>query len=39
MEWDSFEAAGAHADKCTNVVGKGAQIAVQIILDQNLVKI
>lgn len=39
MEWDAFEAAGAHVDKCTNVVGKGAQVAVQIILDQDLVKI
>lgn len=31
-----FEEAGAHDDKCTDVVGKGAQMAVKIILDEGL---
>ena len=32
-----FEAAGAHRDKCPEVVGKAARMAVEIILDACLV--
>lgn len=31
-----FEAAGAHRDKCPDVVGKAARMAVEIILDAGL---
>jgi len=36
-EFNKFEEAGAHRDKCPDVVGKGAQMAVKIILDEGLV--
>jgi C_GCAxxG_C_C family probable redox protein len=36
-EFDKFEEAGGHDDKCTDVVGKAAQMAVRMILDQGLV--
>jgi C_GCAxxG_C_C family probable redox protein len=36
---EKFEAAGAHMDKCTTVVGKAAQLAVKLILDEGLVEL
>ena len=36
-EFSKFEEAGAHRDKCPDVVGKAAQMAVEIILDEELV--
>ena len=30
----AFKAAGAHTDKCPMVVGKGARMAAEIILDE-----
>jgi len=35
-DFNKFEEAGGHNDKCTDVVGKGAQMAVKIILDEGL---
>jgi C_GCAxxG_C_C family probable redox protein len=35
-EFDKFEEAGAHVDKCTHVVGKASQLAVKFILDEGL---
>lgn len=32
-----FDAAGAHQDKCPDVVGRAARMAVEIILDEGLV--
>lgn len=36
-DFNKFEEAGGHDDKCTDVVGKAAQMAVKIILDEGLV--
>ncbi len=36
-DFDKFEEAGGHVDKCTDVVGRAAQIAVKLILDEGLV--
>jgi C_GCAxxG_C_C family probable redox protein len=36
-DFEKFEEAGAHDDKCTDVVGKAAQMAVRLILDEDLV--
>lgn len=36
-DFERFEAAGAHRDKCPDVVGKAARMAVEIILDAGLV--
>jgi len=36
-DFEKFEEAGGHVDKCTDVVGKAAQIAVKLILDEGLV--
>lgn len=36
-DFEKFEEAGGHKDKCTDVVGKAAQIAVKLILDEGLV--
>ena len=36
-EFEKFEEAGGHDDKCTDVVGKATQMAVRIILDSGLV--
>lgn len=36
-EFEKFEEAGGHEDKCTDVVGKAARMAVRIILDEGLV--
>jgi C_GCAxxG_C_C family probable redox protein len=33
-EYDAFEEAGGHDDKCTNVVGKASRLAVGFILDE-----
>lgn len=38
-DFNKFEEAGGHADKCTDVVGKAAQMAVKIILDEELVSL
>ena len=35
-DFNKFEEAGGHNDKCTDVVGKAAQMAVKIILDEGL---
>ena len=36
-DFNRFEAAGGHHDKCPDVVGKAAQMTVRLILDQGLV--
>ena len=36
-DFDKFEAAGGHVDKCTDVVGKATQMTVQIILEEGLI--
>ncbi len=36
-DFNKFEKAGGHHDKCTDVVGKAAQMAVRLILDCGLV--
>ena len=36
-DFEKFEEAGGHEDKCTDVVGKAAQVAVKLILDEGLV--
>jgi len=35
-EFEKFEAAGGHQDKCTDVVGRATQLAVKFILDHKL---
>lgn len=35
-DFNKFEEAGGHVDKCTDVVGKAARMAVKIILDEGL---
>lgn len=35
-DFQRFEEAGAHRDKCPEVVGKAARMAVEIILDEGL---
>jgi len=37
-DYKKFEAAGAHVDKCPNVVGKAAQLAVELMLDEGFVE-
>ena len=37
-DFEKFEAAGGHVDKCTDVVGKASQLAVKLILDEGLVE-
>jgi C_GCAxxG_C_C family probable redox protein len=37
-EFKKFHDAGAHDEKCPDVVGKAARIAVEIILDEGLIK-
>lgn len=37
-EYDAFEEAGGHDDKCTNVVGEASRLAVGFILDEGLLK-
>jgi hypothetical protein len=34
VEFQQFEDAGGHRDKCTDVVGKGAQWTVELILEE-----
>lgn len=36
-EFKKFEEAGAHRDKCPEVVAKAAQMAVKIVLDEGLI--
>ena len=38
-DFDKFEEAGGHVDKCTDVVGKAAQMAVRLILDEGLISL
>jgi len=38
-DFEKFEEAGGHVDKCTDVVGKAAQITVSLILDEGLVSL
>jgi C_GCAxxG_C_C family probable redox protein len=38
-DFEKFEKAGGHVDKCTDVVGKATQIAVRLILDEGLVEL
>lgn len=35
-EFQKFEDAGGHVDKCTDVVGRGTRLAVEFILDEDL---
>ncbi len=35
-EFNKFEEAGGHRDKCTDVVGKATQLAVKFILEEGL---
>ena len=37
QEFEAFEEAGGHVDKCTNVVGKASRLAVKFILTEGLV--
>lgn len=37
QEFEAFEEAGGHVDKCTNVVGKASRMAVKFILAEKLV--
>lgn len=37
-DFEKFEEAGGHEDKCTDVVGKASQLAVKLILDEGLVE-
>jgi len=37
-DYEKFEAAGAHVDKCPDVVGRATQLAVELILDEGLVE-
>jgi C_GCAxxG_C_C family probable redox protein len=36
-EFEKFEAAGGHRDKCTDVVGKATRLAVRYILENELI--
>ena len=36
-DFEKFEEAGGHVDKCTDVVGKASQLAVKLILEEGLV--
>ena len=36
VEFEKFEAAGGHEDKCTSVVGRAARMAVQVIVAEGL---
>ena len=38
-DYEKFEAAGAHVDKCPDVVARAAQLAVELILDEGLVEL
>jgi len=38
-EFNKFEEAGGHQDKCTDVVGKATQLAVKFILKKGLVSL
>lgn len=37
-DFEKFEESGAHVDKCTDVVARAAQMAVELILDEGLIK-
>ena len=36
-DFRKFEETGGHVDKCTDVVGRAAQMTVKMILDEGLV--
>ncbi|HDG98077.1 MAG: hypothetical protein DRI92_04530 [Aquificota bacterium] len=38
-EFNKFEDAGGHVDKCTDVVGRAARLAVNLIIDEKLVEL
>ena len=38
-DFNKFEEAGGHQDKCTDVVGKATQLAVKFILEKGLVSL
>ena len=38
-DYEKFEEAGGHVDKCPDVVGKAAQITVNLILEEGLVEL
>jgi len=38
-DFEKFEKAGGHEDKCTDVVGKASKLAVKLILDEGLVEL
>ena len=38
-DFEKFEEAGGHVDKCTDVVGKASRMAVKFILDEGLVEL
>ncbi len=38
-EFEKFEAAGGHEDKCTDVVGRATRLAVQFILEKGLLSL
>jgi C_GCAxxG_C_C family probable redox protein len=38
-DFQKFEEAGGHADKCTDVVGVATRLAVKFMLDEDLVKL
>ncbi len=38
-EFNKFEEAGGHRDKCTDVVGKATQLAVKFILEEGLISL
>ncbi|MFW6114945.1 MAG: C-GCAxxG-C-C family (seleno)protein [Thermodesulfobacteriota bacterium] len=37
QDYEKFEEAGAHAEKCPHVVGTAAQLAVRLILEEGLI--
>jgi len=38
-EFEKFEAAGGHTDKCTGVVGRASRLAVEFLLEEGLVSL
>jgi C_GCAxxG_C_C family probable redox protein len=38
-DFEKFEAAGGHVDKCTDVVGRASRLAVKFLLDEGLVSL
>ena len=38
-EFEKFEEAGGHVDKCTDVVGRASRLVIKFILDEGLVEL